>query len=471
MATRRRLRSPTEMARGESVASRGSNFPCFQQAGAVVGFCSDLRPAASIRSPHPSLPGTLHISETTFTAPNSTRRGVNAEAAYPSSATRGRCPSQHKATRFTCYAVAILVCSSVLCQAMCASDGDGTGNANNEAPSAASTTPPTPVPDVKPPKSDKYDVDRIGQRNISRGMNVYSLERERAMGQAMAAVVDRGTTFVADPEITDYVTRLAQNLARHSDAEVPFTIRVIDSTNRRVFALPGGFLYVDKGLLADVDNEAELAALMAHEIAHVAARHATRFATRKHVWNMLSIPIVWASGPAAIGAQQIGPLNLKKFARDAELEADLLGIQYQYAAGYDPQAFIEALEKLSGLENQRRDKASSGKAPLRTQIARAFASYPPTDERIQKIQSEIVNFLPGRNDYILDTSAFQQVKARLGDRPVLRRNRSADTLANGPVLRRAPSLQSGSQTFADGPWAITKGQLPLAFSYLSAPRH
>ena len=328
---------------------------------------------------------------------------------------------------------------------MYASDGDGTSHAGNEAPSAASTPSPTPVPDVKLPKSDKYDVDRIGQRNISRGMNVYSLERERAMGQSMAAVVDRGTTFVADPEVTAYVTQLAQNLARHSDAEVPFTIKVIDSINRRVFALPGGFLYVDKGLLADVDNEAELAALMAHEIAHVAARHATRFATRKHMWNMLSIPIIWASGPAAVGAQQIGPLNLKKFARDAELEADLLGIQYQYAAGYDPQAFIEALEKLSGLENQRRDKAPSDRTSLHSQIARAFASYPPTDERIQKIQSEIVNFLPGRNDYILDTSAFQQVKARLADRPVLRRNRSAETLANGPVLRRAPSLQSESQ--------------------------
>src|SRR5262249_41428088 len=156
---------------------------------------------------------------------------------------------------------------------------------------------------------------------------VYSLERERAMGQAMASAVDRGTTFVSDPEVTTYIGRLAQNLARHSDAEVPFTIKVIDSSNRRVFALPGGFLYVDKGLITDVDNEGELAAIMAHEIAHAAARHATRFATRKQVWNVLSLPIIWASGPAAVGAQQIGPLNLKKFARDAELEADLLGIE------------------------------------------------------------------------------------------------------------------------------------------------
>ena len=210
---------------------------------------------------------------------------------------------------------------------------------------------------------------------------------------------------------------------------------------------------------------------MAHEIAHVAARHATRFATRKQVLNVLSLPIIWASGPAAVGAQQIGPLNLKKFARDAELEADLLGIEYQYAAGYDPQAFIEALEKLSGLENQRRDKAPSDKTSLHNQIVRAFASYPPTEERIQKVQSEISNFLPGRDDYILDTSAFQQVKARLADRPVLRRNHAAGALANGPVLRRVPSLQSESPTLAHEPWAITKGQLPLAFSYLSTSRY
>jgi len=180
---------------------------------------------------------------------------------------------------------------------------------------------------------------------------------------------------------------------------------------------------------------------------------------------------MWASGPAAVGAQQIVPLNLKKFARDAELEADLLGIQYLYAAGYDPQALVEALEKLSGLENQHRDKTSSARTSLHDQIARAFASYPPTDERIQKVQSEISNFLPGRNDYILDTSEFQQVKARLAGLPVLRRNHSGDTLANGPVLRRAPSLQSESPIFATDSPVITKGRLPLVFSYLPAPRY
>ena len=455
------------------MASHGAKFSCFQQGKALIGSSSIFRPVDSTRNPHPPEPETLHISETTFTGPSATRLGVKPEAAHGVCAISGRSRSQYLALRFTSNALVVLAFSSLLClQPTWASDVDGARNSNgsNEATSTSSASPPAPVPDVKPPISDKYDVDRIGQRNVSRGLNVYSLERERAMGQAMATVVDRSTTFVADSEVNIYVTRLAQNIARHSDAEMPFTIKVIDSLNRRVFALPGGFLYVDKGLIVDVDNEAELAALMAHEIAHVAARHATRFATRKCAWNMLSIPIIWASGPAAVGTQQIGPLNLRKFTRDAEIEADLLGIQYQYAAGYDPQAFVEALEKLSGLESQHRSKAAPAKTSLHDQIARAFASYPPTQERIQKVQTEI-SLLPGRNDYILDTSAFQQLKARLADRPVLHRNRTADTLANGPVLRRLPTPEPDSPNLAAGSPVVTKGRLPLVFSYLPPSRY
>ncbi|HMK22765.1 MAG TPA: M48 family metalloprotease, partial [Terriglobales bacterium] len=394
----------------------------------------DFRSTAPIRALR-----TLHISETAFTETGRVAR------------------------------LLILVCT-LLPGLRAAWACDEFRNCTPGSEATASASSPAPAPDVKTPLPDKYDVDRIGQRNVSRGVNVYSEQRERAMGQSMAAIVDRGTLFVTDPEVTGYVSRLAQNLVRHSDAEIVFKVRVIDSLNSRVFALPGGFLYVDKGLLINLDNEAQLSALMAHEIAHVAARHATRFATRKHAWNVLSIPIMWASGPAAIGTQQVAPLELKKFTRDAELEADLLGVQYQYAAGYDPQAFVEALEKLSGLENKPRAKVTSAKTSLHDQIARAYASYPPTDERIQKLQSEISTLLPERNDYILDSSEFQHLKARLGDRPVLRRNRSGDTVANGPVLRRLPTLQSQSPVLATGSPAVTKGPLPLVFSYLPARR-
>jgi Zn-dependent protease with chaperone function len=322
-------------------------------------------------------------------------------------------------------------------------------------------------------KSDKYDVNRIGQRSVGHGINLYSLQKERAMGESMASTIDRGAKFVADPEINEYVRRLGQKIARNSDADLPFTIRVIDSPDTKVFALPGGFLYVDKGLIMAVDSEAELAGLMAHEIAHIAARHATRFATRRYGWSMLTIPLAYLSGPAAIGTRQIGPLTLRKFSRDSEIEADLLGIEYQYAAGYDPQAFVDALEKLHSKEMQMKTRIAkalpiSTKVPLRDQFARAFSNYPPTEERIEKVQDAIANFLPGRDDYIIDTSEFQEVKAKLAwaDRPILRRHQPGDGPSNGPVLHQGPSHESQVPNLAGSSPFVTKGRMPAVLGYL-----
>ena len=335
--------------------------------------------------------------------------------------------------------------------------------------SAPPTAPNPPIAEEKPVKPDKYDVNRIGQRSVGHGVNLYSLQKERALGESMAAQVDRGSKIVADPEVRDYIERLAQKIARYSDAEVPFTVKVIDSPDRTVFALPGGFLYVYKGLIMDLDSEAELAALMAHEIAHVAARHATRFATRQYAWNLLSIPLTFFAGPASLGTRQIGPLSLKKFSRHSELEADLLGIEYQYAAGYDPQVFVEALEKLHGKEVQMGARVAKAvpvvaKVPFHTQIGHAFSSYPAIEDRIQKLQTEIPEFLPNRTDYIIDTSEFQEVKARLtwADRPILRRHRG-DEPSNGPVLRRHPSEEPEQTHVADTLPLVTKGRV---FSYL-----
>jgi beta-barrel assembly-enhancing protease len=371
------------------------------------------------------------------------------------------------------YALLVLcITSLLLCgQRVWASDVQGSrkSNAAEAASSSASSTSQTaPGAEGKTEKSGKYDVDRIGQRSIGRGVNLYSLQKERALGESMASAIDRGTRFVADPDINSYINRLGQKIARYSDAEVPFTIKVIDSPNLRVFALPGGFLYVDKGLIMEVDSEAELAGLMAHEIAHVAARHATRLATRRYAWNMLTVPLAYLSGPAAIGTKQIGPLTLKKFSRDAEIEADLLGIEYQYAAGYDPEAFVEALEKL---HSKAKAPPTTAKASLRDQIARAFASYPPTEERIQKVQTAISTLLPSRNDYLFDTSEFQEVRAKLtwADRPILRRHPAGDdSPTNGPVLHRHPTQDSQQFRLAGNSPIVTKGRLSSVFSYLPA---
>jgi predicted Zn-dependent protease len=345
--------------------------------------------------------------------------------------------------------------------------------AGEQASHAASSTPhAVSAAEEKPGKSGKYDVDQIGQRRIGNGVNLYSLEKERAIGQAMAGTIDLHTTFVTDREVTDYISRLGQKIARNSDAQVPFTIKVIDSMDLKTFALPGGFLYVDKGLIMAVDSEAELAGLMAHEIAHVAARHATRFATRKYTWSLISIPLSYL-GPAAIAARPIGPLSLKKFNRNAEIEADLLGVEYQYAAGYDPQAFVEALEKLHSQETMMRARLAKAlpkvaKIPLHDQIVRAFANYPPTEERIEKVQAEISALLPGRDDYILDTSEFQEVKARLtwADRPVLHHRHAGDGPANGPVLHRRPPQEPQPYNLAGNPPLVTKVRQALVFSYL-----
>jgi Zn-dependent protease with chaperone function len=295
--------------------------------------------------------------------------------------------------------------------------------------------------------SRKYDVNRIGQRNIAKGINVYSLLKERSLGATMSAAIDAQTPPVADSPTSDYINQLAQKIVRNSDAQVPFTIKIIDSKNPTTFALPGGFLYVDVGLISEVDNEAELAGLIAHEVAHVAARHATRLATRRYALDaILAFPIERIIGPLALAVRQIGLVPIeKKFIRQTEFEADLLGIEYQYAAGYDPQAYLEALEKLDNSETQESARASdqaNGSAfihHLNRTLARAYSDYPSTESRVLRLQAEISTLLPCRMEYVVDTGEFQEIKARLAaDRLILRRRRG-DGESKGPVLQRRPS--------------------------------
>jgi predicted Zn-dependent protease len=296
----------------------------------------------------------------------------------------------------------------------------------------------------------KYDVNRIGQRGIGHGFNIYSIKREHELGQNLAASFDRNTKIINDAAVNDYVGRLAQKIVGNSDAEIPFTIKVIDSGDiPRAYGLPGGFLYVDSALIIAADGEAELAGMIAREIAHVAARHATRALTRKQLWSVAG-SMAFVAGPAGLAFEDAegiaGPLSVKKFVRDSEYEADLLGIEYAYAAGYDPQALLDALEKLHAMEITRNAAFAKipgyhmfTKLPFHGKIAKSFASYPLTEERIQRLQSEISTFLPTRKDYVLDTEEFQQVKSILlaSQAPVLRRHSASDEDNKGPVLRRS----------------------------------
>lgn len=317
-----------------------------------------------------------------------------------------------------------------------------------DAPAPAIESSTEKIPLIKDPKVlEKYDIERIGQRRIGRGFNLYSLKREHALGENLAAAFDRTTKIVTDPVVSQYVDRLAQKLVRYSDADIPFTVKVIDYGNiPRAYGLPGGFLYVDTALILSADGEAELAAMLGREIAHVAARHATRALTRRQLCDIVG-SVGYIAGPAGAGFADIGglagPLSTKKFARDSEYEADLLGMEYAYAAGYDPQALLDALEKFHALEiKQKADLTkipgyrTASRIPFHSKLARGLANYPLTEQRIERLQSEIVTFLPTRKDYIVDTEEFQEVRSRLlaYQTPTLRRHSGDDK--QGPVLRR-----------------------------------
>lgn len=407
----------SSLRRGESVALPTVHRPCFQRARGKGG-CGAGQNAVD----------TVSVASLAMSP------------ALPKSAKDFRSSGRHRYARFALW-TAVLSTGLYLS----ASDGSSSCPASRTADTADSEhsiVQLDPRAEAKPSNSEKYDVNRIGQRNTGKGVNLYSLEKERALGQEMAQTIDRQTKFVTDPNIVEYVTGVAQKIIRNSDAQVAFTIKVVDSTELNTFALPGGFLYVDKGLLSELDSEAELAGLIAHEVAHVAARHGTRYATRRTAWNLISFPVIYVSGPGAIGARQIGPLALRKFARDAELEADLLGMEYQYAAGYDPLGFIEALERL----HNQPIPAGKHEGPLGRplhQIAKSYAFYPSMQERIVRLQSEISRVLPCRAKYVTDTSEFQEIKGRLlADQVVLHRDHAGHGEGEengGPVLRRHPT--------------------------------
>jgi predicted Zn-dependent protease len=298
------------------------------------------------------------------------------------------------------------------------------------------------------------DANAVGNRNVgcNRGMgNWYSIERQIAMGKGYAQQVEAQSKMVSDPVVTEYVNRLGQNLVRNSDAQVPFTIKVIDSDSVNAMALPGGFFYVNSGLILAADEEAELAGVMAHEIAHVAACHWARENTRGNIMNLASIPLIFVGGAVGYAGYEAAglalPLTFLKFSRGFEAQADYLGLQYMYKAGYDPQAFVAFFEKVQAMEKKKPGT-----------LAKAFDTHPQTPDRIQKSQEEIATILPARPQYLVSTSEFDDVKARLaalenrrkmvdqkdGSKPSLRRTTSTDnTGTNGdkggddrPTLKR-----------------------------------
>lgn len=284
----------------------------------------------------------------------------------------------------------------------------------------------------------KYDVRKIGERGIGKGMNFYSIEKEEALGKEMSQEVEQSVKLIKDPALNEYINRLGQNLVLHSDAKVPFTIKIIDSDEINAFALPGGYFYVNSGLIMAADSESELAGVMAHEIAHVAARHATRNMTKTELWNLASIPLIFVGGPVGYAVQQAAglalPMGMLKFSRDAEREADLLGLEYEYATGYDPASFVSFFEKLKAEQKHKENF-----------IAKAFSTHPMTEDRVKRAEKEIEELLPARPQYVVDTSEFQEMKARLAS--LQRRN----LLTFGPKASKKPTLRRAGDDKSPGP--------------------
>src|SRR6202789_386705 len=328
----------------------------------------------------------------------------------------------------------------------------GTTPVGGDTPQTKPGTTPvgadTAATDVKPDKvvevgSQKVnvktgsidDVNAVGNREIGgRGMgNWYSVDTEIKMGKMYADQIEKSTKFITDPVIVEYVNRVGQNIVKNSECKVPFTIKLIDSDEINAMALPGGFFYVNSGLILNADEEAELAGVMAHETAHVCAHHTAREMTRANYAEIGSIPLIiftqgsWTGYGIYEAAQLAVPISFLEFSRMDEAEADWLGVQYMYKSGYDPQAFVQFFEKLDALEKHKPGT-----------LAKVFADHPQTPDRIMHSEEEIATILPARPDYVVTTSEFDDVKARLARIENKRKiNNGKD--GNKPTLRRASS--------------------------------
>jgi predicted Zn-dependent protease len=310
------------------------------------------------------------------------------------------------------------------------------------------TSAPKNTAQNKEPLAENENPEMIGKRNINKlQINFFSYDKEVAMGRQFAQEVDRSAKLVEDPIIVEYINKVGQNLVLHSDAKVTFTIKVIDADEINAFALPGGFFYVNKGLILAADNEAELAGAMAHEIAHVAARHGVEQTSKGQLVNWASLPLIFMGGWGGFAVQQAAglaiPMGFLKFGRNAEYEADMLGVQYLWATGYDPHSASTFFEKL-----QAQEKKKPGT------MARLFSTHPMPSDRIQRINALIVRF-PERSEYTMTTSEFQRIKGRLisfsNARGTGGRGGGSEADNKRPTLKkRQPSAPEGADPAATG---------------------
>jgi predicted Zn-dependent protease len=272
----------------------------------------------------------------------------------------------------------------------------------------------------------KKDPNEIGDRNVAGGFNVYSLEKEMALGKQLAIEVLKQAKVVDDPIVAEYINRIGQNLAHNSDVEFPVSFTLIEADDVNAFTLPGGYVFINTATLRLSDNEAELASVLAHELGHAAARHATRQATRNDLISAASVPLILFGGWAGLAAHQAatvaGPMAMFHFSRAFETEADLLGIEYLWKTGYDPGASVDLFERVESTE--RKQPGS---------VSKLFRTHPLTPDRIVQTQKNIDELLPGRTEYVINTSEYEAVRARLAE---ITQTRKPDAKEPHPTLKR-----------------------------------
>jgi len=351
----------------------------------------------------------------------------------------------HRLVKLGSFALAVALLGCTYVPLVCFAGDDTTNSQPSPQNVPAATAPVEPEGTKVAHDGSINDIDAIGHRNVGCATgagNWYSLEKQIALGKQISQKVESQSKVIDDPVISEYVNRVGQNIVRNSDSQVPFTIKVIDSDDVNAFALPGGFFYINSGLILAADSEAELAGVMAHEIGHVAACHAARENTRANWTEIMAIPLIFVRGAAGYGVYEGAalavPLTFLQFSREFEAQADYLGVQYMYKAGYDPQAFISFFEKV-----QAQEKKKAGT------ISRAFATHPPTPDRIERSQEEIATILPPRAQYTVTTSEFDDVKARLA---ALENKRKIidEKDRNKPTLRRSSSTENNGSDDTSG---------------------
>ncbi len=299
----------------------------------------------------------------------------------------------------------------------------------------------------------KKDPNAIGDRKVAH-KSLTSVEKEIAVGKQYSNEIDQQARQIKDPMVVEYVNRLAQNLARNSDLTIPLTVKVLDDPSINAFALPGGFMYVNTGLILAADEESQVAGVLSHEIAHVAARHWASQQTKSTLLQLAMIPLIFTpmSYPVYIGAMQamqLGiPLAFLKFSRSAEAEADLLGIQYMYHAGYDPTSYVTFFSKV--IEQERRSPGS---------MAAIFSDHPPTPDRILSAEENIKTILPQRDQYLVSTSEFDDVKARLQSIMTARKKTDKDK-KDGPTLRKRDAADQTAGQAPEQPKDNTEDEKP-----------